>query len=173
MALTKEKKEQTIKQVNQLLEQSKMTVIVKFQGTPVKAMQDLRKQGAENGTKFKVIKNRLFKQAIKNNQSFKEVPSDILKEMLLYAFNAEDEVAPAQTIANFAKKQPNIEFIGAISDEGVFLDAEKVKSLSALPSKNELIAEVVSILNAPLDNIMKAASGNLNQILDSLAANAK
>jgi ribosomal protein L10 len=45
-----------------------MTVMVKYQGTSVKAMQDLRKQAKENGTKVKVVKNRLFKKALETNE---------------------------------------------------------------------------------------------------------
>src|SRR3954453_21462884 len=114
MALTKVKKDEIVAEVAQLLSDSKMTVIAAYKGTPVKAMQTLRRQGKDNGTVMKVVKNRLVIKALRDNEKYKDVDTTNLNGMLLYAFNDQDEVAPAQVIANFAKTQPNMEFVGAI-----------------------------------------------------------
>jgi large subunit ribosomal protein L10 len=98
MALSKDKKTQLVDEVSTLLSDSKMTVMVKYQGTSVKAMQDLRKSAKENGTKVKVVKNRLFKKALETNATLKSVDASELQGQLLYAFNAQDEVAPAQSL---------------------------------------------------------------------------
>lgn len=172
MALTKEKKQEVIKEVSDLLSSSKMTVVAAYQGTPVKAMQELRRAGRDNGTQLKVVKNRLVVKAIQSNDNLKDVDTSGLNGMLLYAFNSEDEVAPAQVLANFAKKQPTIEFVGAISNEGNFLSADEVKSLATLPSKNELIAQVVATLASPLNDVTNALSGNLHGLLDGVEAKA-
>jgi large subunit ribosomal protein L10 len=95
-------------------------------------LQTLRRQGRENGTQLKVVKNRLVIKALQQTDALKEVDTTALEGMLLYAFNAEDEVAPAQVIANFAKTNPTLEFVGAISAEGKFLSAEDVKALATL-----------------------------------------
>ena len=67
MALSKDKKQQVVQDVNDLLSSSKMTVVAKYQGTTVKALQGLRKDARANGTKVKVIKNRLVIQALKSD----------------------------------------------------------------------------------------------------------
>jgi large subunit ribosomal protein L10 len=172
MALTKDKKAEIIADVVERLSTSKMTVVTAYQGTSVKALQALRRAGRENGTTFRVVKNRLVKQSLKQVDSLKGVEADSLQGMLLYAFNTDDEVAPAQVIADFAKKQPTLQFVGAISAEGKLLTPEEVKELSELPSKPELIAQVIATLGSPLDGVMSGLSGNLHALLDGVEAKA-
>lgn len=172
MALTKDKKNQVVKEVGELLNSSKMTVIAAYQGTPVKAMQSLRRNGRDNGTTLRVVKNRLVIQAMKQTDAMKETDTTALTGMLLYAFNAEDEVAPAQTLANFAKTQPTIEFVGALTAEGRFMPADEVKTMASLPGKNQLIAEVLATLSSPVNDVMSGLSGNLHALLDGVEAKA-
>jgi large subunit ribosomal protein L10 len=172
MALTKIEKQEVISEVADLLSSSKMTVVAKYQGTTVKAMQTLRRDARENGTKVKVVKNRLLIQALKSTDKLKDVSTDQLEGMLLYAFNGEDEVAAAQVLNNFAKTNPSIEFVGAISAEGEFVDAAGVKSLASLPGKNQLIAEVIAQLLSPIHDTTSALSGNLHALLDEVSAKA-
>ncbi len=172
MALSKDKKIQVIDETKELLKSSRMTVVVAYQGTPVKALQQLRRNGREDGTTIRVIKNRLIKQALTKVDALKDVPADGLEGMLMYVFNSEDEVAPAKVIAEFAKKQKTLEFVGAISAEGKFLSAQEVTSLAELPSKPELIASVLSTLGSPVDGVMNGLSGNLHSLLDGISAQA-
>jgi large subunit ribosomal protein L10 len=172
MALTKDKKNEVVKEVSQLLADSKMTVVAAYQGTPVKAMQELRKSGRDNGTTLKVVKNRLVIKAIQSTDNVKDADTSALNGMLLYAFNSNDEVAPAQTLATFAKTQPSIEFVGAISADGKFLTADEVKALATLPSKNDLIAQVMATLSSPLNDVIGGLSGNLHGLLDGVEAKA-
>ncbi len=172
MALTKAKKQEVIAEVSGLLNDSKLTVVAAYKGTPVKAMQALRKAGKENGTSLKVVKNRLVIQALKATDTFKDADTSALEGMLLYAFNNEDEVAPAKTLAEFAKKQPTLEFIGAYNAAGTFMPAEDVKALASLPSKNDLIAQVVATLLGPVNDITNGLSGNLHALLDGVEAKA-
>lgn len=172
MALTKQQKSDVIAEVSDLLSSSKMTVVAKYQGTTVKAMQQLRRSAKDNGTTVKVAKNRLVVQALKGVTALKDVETSALEGMLLYAFNGEDEVAPAQALAQFAKANPSIEFVGAISAEGKLLGAEEVKALAMLPGKNQLIAEVVAQLLSPVHDSVNALSGNLHALLDGIEAKA-
>jgi large subunit ribosomal protein L10 len=65
MALNKAQKNQVVSEVAELLQKSKMTVVANYSGTTVKSLQELRKLANENGTKVKVVKNRLVIQALK------------------------------------------------------------------------------------------------------------
>lgn len=172
MALTKDKKNEVVSEVKSLLNSSKMTVVAKYQGTTVKALQQLRRDARDNGTKVKVVKNRLVIQALKATDSLKDVDVSSLEGMLLYAFNGEDEVAAAQVLNTFAKANPTLEFVGAISPEGVFVSSEDVKALANLPGKNQLIAEVVAQLLSPVHDVTNALSGNLHALLDGIEAKA-
>ena len=173
MALTKDKKNEVVAEVSQLLADSKMTVIAAYQGTPVKAMQALRRTGQDTGTTLKVVKNRLVIKAIQGTDNVKDVDTSALNGMLLYAFNSNDEVAPAQVLANFALAQPTLEFVGAISADGKFLSAEEVKGLAILPSREELIAQVLATLMSPVNDVMSGLSGNLHALLEGIEAKAK
>lgn len=172
MALTKAKKNEVVADIAGLLSSSKMTVVAAYPGTTVKAMQALRKQARSNGTAVRVVKNRLVIKALQQNDALKNADTSSLNGQLMYAFNDQDEVAPAQVIAEFAKTNPNLEFVGAISAEGKFLSRDEVKALAALPGKNQLIAEVVAMLNSPLNDVVNALSGNLHALLDGIEAKA-
>ncbi len=170
MALTKEKKQQVVEEVSTLLNDSKLTVVAAYQGTTVKALQQLRRDAKDGQTSVKVVKNRLVIKAIEANETLKDVDTSGLKGQLLYAFNNEDEVAPAKVLAEFAKTNPSLEFIGAISPEGNFLSADEVKALATLPSKTQLIAGIINTLNGPVNKVTSGLAGNLHGLLDAIAA---
>jgi large subunit ribosomal protein L10 len=172
MALTKIEKNQVISDISDLLKSSKMTVVAKYEGTTVKGLQTLRREARENGTQVRVVKNRLFIQALKGHDTLKAAETSELQGMLLYAFNGEDEVAAAQVLNNFAKENPTLQFVGAYSAEGEFVDADNVKALAGLPGKNQLIAEVIATLLSPVHDVTNALSGDLHGLLDGVSAKA-
>jgi len=172
MALSKDEKQAVVAEVAELLGASKMTVVAKYQGTTVKAMQALRRQAKDNGTKVKVVKNRLVRQAMAKHDHLKGLDTSNLEGMLVYAFNDGDEVAPAQVLDAFAKTNPTIQFVGAFSAEGTFLSAEEVKALAGLPSKGDLIAQVIATLLSPVHDVTNGLSGNLHALLDGVADKA-
>lgn len=172
MALTKDKKHEVVAEVATLLDASKMTVVTKYQGTTVKALQSLRRQARENGTQVKVVKNRLVKQAIAQTDHLKDIDTTALEGMLLYAFNSEDEVAPAQSIASFAKMNPTLEFVGAITADGTFISADDVKALASLPSKEQLRGMLVGTIAGPLSGFANVLAGNVRGVLNVLNARA-
>jgi len=172
MALSKIQKSEVIGEIAELLGASKMTVIAQYQGTTVKQLQTLRRTAKESGTKVKVVKNRLVRQAILKNDALKDVDTSSLEGMLIYAFNEGDEVTPAKVLKAFAKDVPTIQFVGAISAEGKFLTADEVKTLADMPSRDELIAQVVATLLSPVNDVTNALSGNLHALLDGVSAKA-
>jgi large subunit ribosomal protein L10 len=172
MALSKDKKNEVVAEVAELLQSSKMTVVTKYQGTTVKSLQSLRREARANGTTVKVVKNRLVIKALKQHDKFKDTDTAALEGMLLYAFNSEDEVAPAQSIAQFARTTPTLEFVGAITADGSFLEAADVKSLASLPSKDQLRGILVGTLAAPLTGFANVLAGNVRGIYNVLNARA-
>ena len=172
MALSKDKKAGVVSEVSQLLDASKLTVVAKYSGTSVKSMQELRRTAKEGNTTISVVKNRLVKKAMQQNDKFADTDAGILTGQLLYAFNAEDEVAPAQVLANFAKAEPQIEFIGALSADGSLLSASDVKALAALPGKDQLRAQLAGTIAAPLSGFVNVMAGNVRGVLNVLGARA-
>jgi len=172
MALTKDRKNQVIGEVTELLTNSKMTVVASYKGLGVKSLQALRRSGRENGTTIKVVKNRLVIKAIQSTDKLKDVDVSALEGMLLYAFNGQGEVASAQTLNVFAKANPVLEFVGAFTNDGRFIGAEEVTTLANLPSKDQLIAQVISQLLSTINNTINGLSGNIHAILDGVALKA-
>ena len=170
MALTKEQKNEVVSEITDLLSSSKMTVVAEYRGMTVKSMQALRKEAKENGTSVKVAKNRLVKQALIGVEALKSVETTALTNQLLYAFNSDDEVAPAKALSDFAKKEPALQFVGAITAEGLFISADEVKALANLPSKQQLVAGIINTLQSPLRGSLSALSGNLHGYLKAIEA---
>lgn len=172
MAISRDKKQSLVGELNELLSTSKMTVFAHYDGLTVADMQKLRRAAREQGIVIKVVKNRLVRVAVSQNDALKDVDVSSLTGQLLYAVSSEDEVAPAQSLAAFAKTNPNLKLAGAISAEGKLLEVDEVKALATLPSKNELIAQVVATLSSPLNDVMGSLSGNLHGLLDGVEAQA-
>lgn len=173
MALSKDKKNQVVLEVSELLADAKLVVLARYPGTSVQAMQQLRRQARENGTSVKVIKNRLFKQALAGNDKFKDLDTSLLSGQLLYAFNPQDEVAPAQSLAQFAKQEPQIEFVGGLTGDGQILGVEDINLLASLPTKDQLRGQLVGIIASPLSGLVGVMNANLRGVLNVLDARAE
>lgn len=172
MAISKDKKQTLVADLTELLSSSKMTVFAKYQGLTVAELQDLRKNARENGVKIKVVKNRLVKVAMGEIAVYKDTDTTGLSGQLLYAVSDSDEVAPAKVLANFAKDHDALEISGAFSDAGANLSVDEVEALAALPSKNELIAQVVAQLLSPVTDSISGLSGGISGIVSGLEAHA-
>ncbi|MBR2998546.1 50S ribosomal protein L10 [Candidatus Saccharibacteria bacterium] len=172
MAINKQKKNELVADFTELLSSAKTTVYAKYQGLTVAELQELRKAAREAGVKIKVVKNRLVKVAMNNIAVYKDTDTTGLTGQLLYATSSEDEVAPAKVLANFAKDHDALNLLGGFSDLGAALTESDVKALAAMPSKNELIAQVVAQLLSPATDTISALSGGLSGIVSGLEAHA-
>ncbi len=172
MAITRDKKQALVAQMSERLESAKLTVYAKYDGLTVADLQELRKMAREAGVSITVVKNRLVRVAMKAYPTYKDTDTTDLQGQLLYAISSDDEVAPAQILDKFAKTHPHLEFVGGFSDLGTSLSSDEVKALAGLPSKNELVAQVIAQLLSPLHDTTNALSGNLHALLDGVEAKA-
>ena len=172
MAISKDKKQQLVADLNEILSDAKMTVFAKYQGLSVSELQELRHLARENNVKIKVVKNRLVRVAMGEIAVYKDTDTSALEGQLLYAISNDDEVAPAQVLAKFAKEHQALELKGAFSAEGKSLNEQEVVELSKLPSKDQLIGQVVNMLTGTINDVTNALSGNLHALLDGVADKA-
>jgi large subunit ribosomal protein L10 len=172
MAITRDKKNALVAEMTDSLQTAKMTVFAQYQGLSVADVQELRKAAREAGVTIKVVKNRLVRVALSTLDTYKNIDTSALTGQLLYAISDTDEVAPAQVLDTFAKTHPALQFAGAFSGEGALLSADEVKALAGLPSKDQLIGQVISQLLSPVHDITNALSGNLHALLDGVEAKA-
>jgi large subunit ribosomal protein L10 len=172
MAITRDKKQALVAKMSQALTDAKLTVYAEYKDLSVADLQELRGMAREAGVQIVVIKNRLVRVALGEVKTYKDTDTTELKGQLLYAVSSDDEVAPAQVLDKFAKTHPALKMVGGFSDEGLNLSEADVKALAGLPSKNQLIAEVVAQLLSPVHDVTNALSGNLHALLDGVEAKA-
>lgn len=172
MAISRDKKQALVTEFRDALQTSKMTVAAKYDGTSVADLQMLRRSAREAGVTIKVIKNRLVRASMQQTKGFEQADTAGLTGQLLYAYSADDEVAPAQVIDSFGKTHPTVELVAGYNNTGDMLDTAEVKALAGLPSKNQLIAETIAQLLSPVHDVTNALSGNLHALLDGVSDKA-
>lgn len=172
MAISKDKKQALVSELSELFAAAKGTAVAKYQGISVAELQDLRKNAREAGVTIKVVKNRLVRVAMGDDKTYKAADTSALVGQLLYAFSSDDEVMPAKVLNEFSKTHPSLELVAGFSGEGLTQSADDVKALASLPSKNQLVAEVVAQLLSPVHDVTNALSGNLHALLDGVEAKA-
>lgn len=159
MAITRDKKEALVAELVGLFADAKGAVGATYAGLSVADMQELRKAAREQGIVIKVVKNRFVRVALSQSDKFKDTDTSLLEGQLVYAFSSEDEVAPAQTLAKFAKAHPAMQLVAGFDGEGNSLDTTTVKALADLPTKEQLQGQLVSVLAAPLTQFLGVANG--------------
>jgi len=172
MAISRDKKQALVSEMSEALSSAKATAFAHYNGLSVADVQELRRAAREAGVTIVVIKNRLVRVAMSQVKSLKDTDTAALTGQLLYAYSLEDEVAPAQVLHTFAKTHPALQLAGGFSAEGVALTSADVTALAGLPSKNQLIGEVVAQLLSPVHDVTNALSGNLQALLDGVEAKA-
>ena len=154
MAISRDKKNTLVADLTELLSNSKMVVYAKYQGLTVAELQELRKMAREAGVKIKVVKNRLVKVAMKEIAAYKDTDASSLTGQLLYALGSDEDFDAAKVLTKFAKTHDKMELIGGFNGEDAVLSTEEVKTLGNLPTKNELIAQVVDTLLSGVNGIV-------------------
>ncbi len=172
MAISRDKKNTLVAELSELLVNAKNTVFASYNGLSVADLQQLRAAARAEGVVIKVVKNRLVRVAMADNATYKDTDTSALNGQLLYAISADDEVAPAKVLDTFAKTNPALVLAGAFTADGSVMTADEVKALASLPSKSQLIAEVIAQLLSPVHDVTNALSGNLHALLDGVSAKA-
>jgi large subunit ribosomal protein L10 len=172
MAISRDKKNTLVAELTDLLSSAKLTAFASYQGLTVSEAQKLRRAAREAGVTIKVVKNRLVRVALQDIDTYKDTDTSALVGQLIYAVSDTDEVTPAKVLDDFAKTHPALQLVGGFSGEGLALSTEDIKALAGLPSKEQLIAEVVAQLLSPVHDTTNALSGNLHALLDGVEAKA-
>jgi large subunit ribosomal protein L10 len=165
-------KEKVVEELGQIFESSGVVVVAHYAGLTVAEMQDLRARMRAVGGSVRVAKNKLAKIALEGKPCASM--GDLLTGMTVLSYS-EDPVAAAKVADAFAKG--NDKFIilgGAMGDTA--LDPAGVKSVAQMPSREELIAQIVSCIGAPAANIagaIGAPASNIASILSTIEERAE
>ena len=165
MAKTKQQKEQTLGVLTDSLKSAKAAVFTNFQGLKVSESEELRDICRKQNITYVASKKTLLKKALE--KAGFDIDAGSFQGGVATIFGTEDEVAPAQIIANFAKKHSVVRIFGGIL-EGKFIEANRVEMLAKLPSKQQLLGQLVGTLNAPVSGFVNVLAGNLRGLVNVL-----
>jgi large subunit ribosomal protein L10 len=148
-------KKQFVKGLKDRFEKSKVVILTDYKGLDVAAMTELRAKLREAEIEYQVIKNTMLRLASEGTDV--EAIKDSFNGPSAVALSYEDPVAPAKILTDFAKDNNKLEIkIGVMG--GKVLELEGIKALSALPSREELLATVLSAMNAVPTSLVTALS---------------
>jgi large subunit ribosomal protein L10 len=146
LSLNRSEKEAVISEVTTLAAQAQTLVIAEYRGITVADMTKLRNQARSNGVTLSVLKNTLARRAV-TGSSF-EVVADQMTGPLIYGFSV-DAIAAAKVVAEFAKTNDKLVIRAGVYG-GKALDANGVKQLASIPSKEVLLAQLCGLLMSPM-----------------------
>ena len=146
MSLNRSEKEAVIKEVTDLAAKAQTLVMAEYRGVTVADMTKLRTDARSKGVALSVLKNTLARRAVAGS-SF-EVVGEQMTGPLIYGFS-EDAVAAAKVVADFAKTNDKLVIRGGVYG-GKALDADGVKQLASIPTKEVLLAQLCGLLMSPM-----------------------
>jgi large subunit ribosomal protein L10 len=162
----KEDKKKDIDALRQDLEQSKNLFVTGYEKLRVDQDFELRKVVRGAGGKYRVIKNNLAEKASEGTPS--EAVLKDLKGMTSLAYTSGDPVALAKALTTYAKANPSFTFKAGMV-EGRAIDIKAIGDLATMPSKEEIFAKLLYLINAPAQRLLGAMNGvgrNLAVVVD-------
>ena len=154
-----ELKQPIVQEISEQIKDAQSVVVVDYRGLTVAEDTQLRKQLREAGVAYKVYKNTLVNFAIKGTDF--ESLSDVLEGPNAFAISTTDATAPARVIAKFAKTAPALEIKAGVVD-GTFYDADGMKAIATIPSREELLSKFLGSIQSPITNFARV----INQIAE-------
>jgi large subunit ribosomal protein L10 len=153
---TRAQKQKDLEALTERFKNAKAAMLVGFQGMTVPKDQELRKQLREAGVSYEVVKNTLARKAAAGTAL--EAAADQFKGVTAVALSNEDPINLSKAIAKFTKANPDIFKFKVGIVEGNVVALKDVEAIASLPSKEELIAKVLFLLNAQAQRLVTVLS---------------
>ena len=164
--ITKEKKQEIIKELTNKLSRQKSVVFFDYTGLKVNQVQKLREKLREEEIDCQAIKKTLIDRSLKE-AGLKGVEIKNLIGQIALVLGYKDEVLPAKILYDFSKKNENLKILSGFV-QGEYLKNEAIMSLAKLPSKQELLAQLVGNVKSPLCGFVNVLQGNLRGFINIL-----
>ena len=168
MSLNRSEKEAVIKDVTGLAAKAQTLVLAEYRGIAVADLTRLRTAARSNGVDLSVLKNTLARRAVAGSGF--AVASDMITGPLIYGFS-QDAVAAAKVVADFAKTNDKLVIRGGAFG-GKALDANAVKQLASIPSKEVLLAQLLGLMQSPMSRTARVLSALAEKKGEAVAAEA-
>lgn len=162
MALTKEQKKKIVEDLKENIAQQKSMVFVAIEGLKAAELFDLRKRLKAADCLLSVAKKTLLNIVLKE----KKIDIDLkeLEGQIVLIFGFKDELSPAKIAYQFSLGNKNLKILAGFF-ENKFRDVEEIITLAKIPSKEELLARVVSSISAPVSNFVNVLQGNIKGLI--------
>lgn len=152
-------KKPIVEEISAAIKDAQSVVLVDYRGLTVAQDTELRKQLREAGITYKVYKNTMMNFAFKGTDF--EALAPYLDGPNAVAISATDATAPARVLANFAKTADKLEIKAGVV-EGTLYDANGMKSISSIPSREELLSKLLGSIQSPITNFARC----MNQLAE-------
>ena len=149
MSLNRNEKAAVVTDVSAQAARSQTLALAEYRGLTVENLNKLRVDARAKGVYLHVLKNTLARRAVAGTPF--EVAQGAMYGPLIYGFS-EDAVAAAKVIADFAKGNDKLKVMGG-AYAGRALDANGVKALAAIPSREVLISQIAGLLKSPIQRL--------------------
>lgn len=169
MPLSRQQKENLVADYEKGLAQAPHVFLMAYEGITVPQVTDLRNKVRESGGRYIVVKNRLALRAIEG-QSLADLAGQF-EGATAAAYSSDDAVSIAKVLTEFAKDVPAITLKGGLVD-GKEVAAEDIKEIASLPSREELLAKLLFLLQSPITNFVRTLNELPRQfvgVLDQIA----
>lgn len=162
-----EAKQQITEDLHDRFARSAIIVVTDYNGLDVASINDLRRKLREADIEYQVVKNTLLVRAAEDTEA--ALIKDYFKGPSAVAISYEDPVAPAKVLTQFAKDNNKLEIkVGVLN--GKVLDAQAIKALATLPSREVLLAQLLSTLNAVPTSFVRVLAEVPRSMLNVLTA---
>ncbi|HIF17263.1 MAG TPA: 50S ribosomal protein L10 [Cycloclasticus sp.] len=152
MPLNLEQKQAVVAEVAEVAASAFSVVAAENRGLTVGEMTELRQKARESGVYLRVVKNTLVSKAVENTEF--ACIQDALSGPLLMAFSMEDPGSAARLVKDFSKDHEKLE-TKFVSISGLLLEASELARLSKLPTKDQAISMLMSVMKAPVEKFVK------------------
>ena len=167
MALRLEDKKAIVAEVNKVAAGALSAVLADARGVDVGAMTSLRKSARENQVYLRVVRNTLAKRAVEGTEF--ECVQEALVGPTIFGFSMEDPGAAARIFKDFAKDNDKFE-VKALAVGGELLDASQLDRLAKLPTRNEALAMLMSVMQAPITKLVRTVNEVPGKLVRTVAA---
>lgn len=152
MALGLEDKKAIVAEVNEVASSALSAAAAYYRGLTVTEMNELRSKAREAKVYLRVVRNTLAKRAFADTEF--ACMGEALTGPLLLAFSMESPGAAARLYRDFAKEHEKLE-VSALALEGKLLGADQLKTVAELPTKDEAIAMLMSVMQASISKFVR------------------
>ena len=159
MSLNRNEKEAVVAEVSAQVAKAQTLALAEYRGLTVEHLNALRRTARDRGVYLHVLKNTLARRAVAGTPF--EVAAESMAGPLIYGFST-DAVAAAKVIADFAKTNDKL-VVKAGAYAGKALDAEGVKALASIPSKEVLLSQLLGLMQSPVSRMARVLAALAEQ----------